>query len=190
MIRRWWSGRSAGAGARLRVLMVCSGNICRSPTAEAVLRARLAAAGLADQVQVDSAGTQDYHRGSPPDARAVARGAARGYDLQGLRARLLADADFERFDLLLAMDRGHLDLMHRRSPPDCRERIDLLMRFAPGLAPDDEVPDPYYGSLTGFDHVLDLVEPACDALLLDLQRRLADMAAASSVGAGRARGPG
>jgi len=153
--------------------MVCSGNICRSPTAEAVLRARLAAAGLADQVQVDSAGTQDYHRGSPPDARAVARAAARGYDLQALRARLLVDADFERFDLLLAMDRGHLDLMQRRCPPEGRRRIALLMGFAPGLAPDDEVPDPYYGSVAAFDRVLDLVEPACDALLRDLQRRLA-----------------
>lgn len=174
MVLRWWSRRAAAAEVRLRVLMVCSGNICRSPTAEAVLRARLASAGLDAAVQVDSAGTQDYHRGSAPDPRAVARASARGYDLQGLRARPLVAEDFDRFDLLLGMDRGHLDQMSRRCPPDGLGRIGLLMQYAPGLADGDEVPDPYYGSLAGFDQVLDLVEPACDGLLQALQRRLAD----------------
>lgn len=174
MVSRWWSPRAAAGGWRLRVLMVCSGNICRSPTAEAVLRARLQAAGLEGAVQVDSAGTHDFHRGSTPDPRAIARAAARGYDLQGLRARPLLADDFHRFDLLLGMDRGHLGVMARRCPPERLARLGLLMGYAPGLAQEDEVPDPYYGSLAGFDHVLDLVEPACDGLLAALQQRLAE----------------
>jgi len=173
MWKKWWSRGQPGAEARLQVLMVCSGNICRSPTAEAVLRARLAAAGLETMVAVDSAGTQDYHRGAPPDPRAVARAAARGYDLLPLRARPLVSADFHRFDLLLGMDQGHLDLMRRRCPPGQHDRLGLLLHYAPGLAEADEVPDPYYGSLAGFDRVLDLVEPACDGLVSALQARLA-----------------
>lgn len=158
---------------RLQVLMVCMGNVCRSPTAEAVLRHRLQSADMADQVLVDSAGIQDFHHGSPPDARAVARAALRGYRMDGLRARQLVDEDFERFDLLLAMDRANLGVLERRCPEALQSRLGLLMRSAPELAVD-EVPDPYYGSLAGFDHVLDLLEPACDGLLRSLQQRLAD----------------
>lgn len=173
MLKTWWSRRRSGGPARLQVLMVCSGNICRSPTAEAVLRHRLAAAGLDTAVAVDSAGTQDYHRGAPPDPRAVACAAARGYDLRSLRARVLVAEDFGRFDLLLGMDRGHLAHLARRCPPGQQDRVGLLLHYAPGLADGDEVPDPYYGSLAGFDRVLDLVEPACDGLVAALQARLA-----------------
>ena len=126
--------RKAGALAELRVLMVCTGNICRSPTAEAVLRDRLVRAGLAGRVAVASAGTQGYHTGEGPDPRAVKAAAARGYDLRGLRARPMLPADFTQFHLLLAMDEDHLVWMQRKAPPGMQARIDLLMphsrRFA------------------------------------------------------------
>ncbi|MBL8348683.1 MAG: low molecular weight phosphotyrosine protein phosphatase [Burkholderiaceae bacterium] len=153
--------------------MVCMGNICRSPMAEAVLRAKLVRAGLAAEVAVDSAGTHGFHKGAQPDPRAVAQAQRRGYSLQGQKARPLVADDFERFDLLLAMDRDNLDTLHERCPPPARDRLRLLLSFAPAGA-TDEVPDPYYGSIAGFDHALDLIEPACDGLLRDLQRRLAE----------------
>jgi protein-tyrosine phosphatase len=155
----------------LQVLMVCMGNICRSPTAEAVLRARLQDAGLDGQVLVDSAGLQDFHRGAAPDPRAVARAALRGYRLDDLRARPVVDADFARFDLLLAMDRDNLQGLVRRCPVELQSRLGLLLQSAPQLATED-VPDPYFGSLAGFDHVLDLVEPACLAWVPRLRQRL------------------
>jgi protein-tyrosine phosphatase len=157
---------------RLRVLMVCTGNICRSPTAEAVLRRMLAEAGMHRDVEVDSAGIVDYHAGSPPDPRAQAHGARRGYDLSRLRARKVRPADFERFDLLLAMDADHVDYLIERCPPAHAGRIRLLLDFAPGATPGAEVPDPYYGAPAGFDRVLDLVELACEGLLPHLRERL------------------
>ncbi len=160
-----------GDPARLRVLMVCMGNICRSPMAEGVLRARLATRGLDRQVKVDSAGTHGYHRGNPPDPRAVAQAGARGYAIGNLRARAVADADFERFDLLLAMDHDNLHLLHERCPPQFADRIGLLLSHASGLA-TDEVPDPYYGSAAAFDHALDLIEAGCDGLMPLLLGRL------------------
>lgn len=147
----------------MRILMVCMGNICRSPTAEAVLRAKLEAAGLADRVEVDSAGTHDYHVGAPPDPRAQEHGALRGYDLTRLRARKVGPADFERFDLVLAMDEDNLATLQRRCPPAQRHKLEPLMRYAPDLG--TQVPDPYYGGASGFDQVLDLVEAACDGLV-------------------------
>lgn len=155
-----------------RILLVCMGNICRSPTAEGVLRARLAAAGLADRVEVDSAGTHDYHVGAPPDHRSQAHAARRGVDLSALRARQVCAGDFERFDLLLAMDHDNLELLEEACPdPHLRAKLGLLMRFGP-QAGSEVVPDPYDGGPAGFDHVLDLVEAASDGLVKHLSKTL------------------
>ena len=151
----------------MRVLFVCMGNICRSPTAEGVFRRALHAKGDLS-IEIDSAGTHAYHVGEPPDRRAVAAAQRRGIDLSGLRARTVVDDDFERFDLILAMDRDNLDLLHRRAPAHFHERIKLVMEFAPD-AYTREVPDPYYGGTKGFEEVLDLLEQASRGLLRELQ---------------------
>ena len=148
----------------MRVLFVCLGNICRSPTAEAVLRALAAREAPELVLEVDSAGTAGYHVGQPPDPRTRAAAARRGYDLSTLRARTVEPADFERFDLILAMDRENLTVLRRRAPIEARERLRLFLEFAPGNAPE-EVPDPYYGGPNGFEEVLDLVEAATRGLL-------------------------
>ncbi|MBW8845912.1 MAG: low molecular weight phosphotyrosine protein phosphatase [Burkholderiales bacterium] len=148
-----------------RILFFCMGNICRSPTAEGVMRAKLAAAGL--DVEVDSAGTHGYHVGDPPDERSQAHAARRGYDLSTLRARRLEAADFGRFDLVLAMDGANLAQAQRLCPPGQRHRLKLLMDYAPH-AGRAHVPDPYYGGAAGFDDVLDLVEAGCDGLIAEL----------------------
>jgi protein-tyrosine phosphatase len=153
------------------VLMVCTGNICRSPTAEGVLRHRVRQAGLQDLVHIDSAGTHDYHVGSPPDERSSRHAAQRGYDLADLRARQVQPLDFERFDLILAMDLGHMDLLREDCPPQHRQKLRLLMDFAPGLGA--EVADPYYGGRQGFETVLDQIEAACDALVEHIRSELA-----------------
>ena len=157
---------------KIRVLMVCLGNICRSPTAEGVLRAKLEAAGLGRLVAVDSAGTSGLHGGEPPDARAIKHAAARGYDLSKQRARRVVVADFERFDWVLAMDEDNLQGLRRLAPPKSSARLGLLMSHAPRLGHITEVPDPYYGAPGGFDKVLDLVEDACDGLVSKLQQEL------------------
>jgi protein-tyrosine phosphatase len=145
------------------------GNICRSPTAEAVFRdyARRHAPDL--QLEVDSAGTHDYHVGEPPDPRAVKAASRRGLDLSGLRARQVDEADFERFDLILAMDRLNHAMLLERSPPEHHGRIRLLLEFADAAAGLD-VPDPYYGGAKGFEEVHDLVEEAAAGLLAELRR--------------------
>ncbi len=177
-LKGWLQGGPAAAtvdlaqGAELRILMVCTGNICRSPTAEGVLRARLARAGLGARVGVDSAGTQGYHTGEAPDPRAVKAAAARGYDLSSLRARPVQPADFQRFHWLMAMDEDHLAWLRRKAPPGCSARIELLMPHARRHAGVAEVPDPYYGALAGFERVLDLVEDACDGLAHRVQDHL------------------
>jgi protein-tyrosine phosphatase len=169
MIRDLFSRRPP---PRLSVLMVCMGNICRSPSAEGVLRARLEREGLGEQVFVDSAGTIGFHRGSPPDPRAVAHAAKRGIDISKLRAREVARDDFERFDLLLAMDADNLDVLRTRCPPKHHDRLRLLMSFANDGNEAGEVPDPYYGPPAGFDHVLDLIEAAVDGVVAELRQRL------------------
>jgi len=157
----------------LRVLMVCTGNICRSPTAEGVLRHKLVALGLQHRVEVDSAGTVDYHVGSPPDHRAQKAALRRGYDLSRQRARQLRPEDFERFDLVLGMDAEHVERMLELCPEALADRVRLLMDYSPRRPRGTEVPDPYYGAPAGFERVLDLVEEACDGLVQDLRVRLA-----------------
>jgi protein-tyrosine phosphatase len=149
----------------VRVLMVCLGNICRSPTAEAVLRHRLQAAGLGGRVEVDSAGTGSWHIGSPPDARSQRHAARRGYDLSALRARQVSEDDFHRFDLILAMDHDNLADLQSLAP-------DGAMRAEVRLFAEVEVPDPYTGGPEGFERVLDLVEARSDAWTQVLLRRL------------------
>ncbi|MCW5612865.1 MAG: low molecular weight phosphotyrosine protein phosphatase [Rubrivivax sp.] len=151
--------------------MVCTGNICRSPTAEVVLRHKLRQAGLQGQVLVDSAGIQGSHAGEAPDPRAVRHAALRGYDLSALRARPLQAEDFERFHWLLGMDDTHLRWLRRRAPEGHGARIELLLEHALRTAAT-EVPDPYYGPPEGFEQVLDLVEDACDGLVRRLQVEL------------------
>ncbi|KWF66694.1 low molecular weight protein-tyrosine-phosphatase [Burkholderia pseudomultivorans] len=157
---------------RVAICFVCLGNICRSPTAEGVMRHQVDAAGLADRIDVDSAGTGDWHVGEPPDTRAQAAARLRGYDLSALRARQVGAADFERFDLLLAMDEANLAELRRRCPPQHRDKVRLLMEFAPG-ATETEVADPYFGGAQGFEQVLAQVERACEGLLQTLRARVA-----------------
>ena len=159
--------------ASIRVLMVCTGNICRSPTAEGVLRRKLADAGLQHRIEVASAGTVDYHAGSPPDHRAQQSALRRGYDLSRQRARQLRADDFERFDLVLAMDADHVERMVELCPGPLAGRIRLLMDFSPRRPRGVSVPDPYYGAPAGFERVLDMVEEACEGLLDELRARVA-----------------
>ena len=184
----------------IQILMVCMGNICRSPTAEGVLRAKLAQAGLSAQVLVESAGTHNYHPGSPPDARSQAHALRRGIDLSGLKARQVQQDDYADFDLILAMDWDNLALLQVDCPPQYAAKLKLLMEFAvgvrepesaasaasavsvdsPGTAPSGQggtgisavVPDPYHGGEAGFEQVLDLVELACGGLVAHLRSAL------------------
>jgi protein-tyrosine phosphatase len=150
-------------GAPVRVLMVCMGNICRSPTAEAMLRKLAAEEGM-PFVEIDSAGTHDYHVGAAPDRRAVAHGRAHGLEMAALRGRQVEAADFTRFDFLLAMDRDNLEGLERRRPPGATAQVALLLSFAPAIGAD-EVPDPYYGTEDGFERVIALVEAGCRGFL-------------------------
>jgi protein-tyrosine phosphatase len=151
------------------VLFVCLGNICRSPTAEGVLRA-IAAREYPDlKLDIDSAGTADYHVGEPPDRRTVAAARRRGYDLAGLRARQVGSEDFRRFDYVLAMDRANLAELERLAPQGAPARLALFLEFAPD--PEErEVPDPYYGGVEDFERVLDLCELGARGLLARLTR--------------------
>lgn len=154
----------------MRVLFVCLGNICRSPSAEGVFRQQLQQAGLADLVDVDSAGTGPWHVGKPADSRASAAALQRGYDLSALRGRQVSKADFERFDLILAMDHSNFADLKALQPANSRAELDLYLRRY-GLD-EDEVPDPYYGGADGFEHVLDLLEQAGVQLLNEVRGRL------------------
>lgn len=154
-----------------RVLLVCMGNICRSPTAEGVLRQYIKNNGLGDKVEVDSAGTHGYHVGEAPDSRTQRAASARGYNLTQLRARKVARQDLDYFDLILAMDKTNLDNLWRMATPEQKERIKLFMDYAKNFD-DDEVPDPYYGLGHGFDLVLDMVEDAAEGLIEEIKQKL------------------
>ena len=155
----------------VKVLFVCMGNICRSPTAHGVFRELVRRDGLEDAIQIDSAGTHAYHVGNPPDQRAQATARNRGIDLSDLRARQVSPEDFERFDYVLAMDEENLAILRELCPPGREDRLRLFLDFAP-QRPEREVPDPYYGGPQGFEHVFDLVEEAARGLLEDIRQRL------------------
>jgi len=154
----------------VRILFVCLGNICRSPTAEGVLR-RIAAEEAPElRLTIDSAGTADYHVGAPPDRRSRAHATRRGYSIDSLRARQVSIADFRSFDLILAMDRDNLRDLQALAPRDATARVCLFMDFAPG-GEGHPVPDPYYGEAADFDKVIDLTEAAARGLLASLRGR-------------------
>ena len=151
------------------ILFVCMGNICRSPTAEGVMRALVRDAGLEDRIELDSAGTGGWHAGEPPDARAAEAAGRRGIALAGA-ARQVTSEDFERFDLVVAMDRSNLrDLLAIAPDEDAAEKVRLLREFDPAADGDLDVPDPYYGGDRGFETVLDQVHAACRGLLAELR---------------------
>ncbi|KJY85174.1 protein tyrosine phosphatase [Vibrio galatheae] len=147
-----------------KILVVCMGNICRSPTGEAVLRAKSEQLGI--PVEVDSAGTIGYHQGNPPDLRAKEAGERRGYSFKGIRSRKVASHDFEEFDLILAADRANLADLIAQCPVHLQHKIKLYLEFA--SSDYDEIPDPYYGGDSGFELVLDLIEEASEKVLKSL----------------------
>jgi protein-tyrosine phosphatase len=153
------------------VLFVCMGNICRSATAHGVFKRKLMDAGIAHQIKVDSAGTHNFHPGSPPDARSQVHAEKRGYDLSDLRARQLAGGDFPHYDLILVMDWDNLALVQDECPPEHLGKVRRLTEFC--LTHDAAVlPDPHHGGANGFDQVLDLVEDACDGLLRYVRQKI------------------
>ncbi len=156
------------------LLFVCMGNICRSPTAEGVFRKVWQEHAPELELRIDSAGTHAYHIGEPPDPRAQRAALRRGVDLSGQRARRVRPDDFERFDLVIAMDLANVEALRETAPAEHHERIRLMLEFAPQLG-RTEVPDPYYGSMNGFEHVLDLVEEASLGLLEHVRTRLLDV---------------
>lgn len=154
----------------VRVLFVCMGNICRSPTAEGVFRHLVNNAGLEQHIHIDSAGTHAYHIGNPPDQRAQATALKRNIDLSSLRARQVHSQDFSEFDYVLAMDNSNLHELHVICPANARTRPDLFLSYAQQTS-EREVPDPYYGGAQGFEHVLDLVEDASQGLLASIRQK-------------------
>lgn len=154
---------------RVGVLFVCTGNICRSPTAEGVFRKLAADAGLSQAIIADSAGTHAYHTGEAPDPRAQRAAARRGYDLSSLRARRVERADFERFDMIVAMDLEHFEILSGLAGAAGAPRLKMMMSFARRFKEKD-VPDPYYGGPQDFERVLDMLEDAARGLLESIGR--------------------
>ena len=153
------------------ILFLCMGNICRSPTAHGVFRDLVHSRGLHQQIRIDSAGTHNYHPGSPPDLRSQKHAIKRGYDLSDLKARQIRELDYEQHDLLLAMDWDNLSLAQQDCPPEHQRKLRRLTEFCKN-SQAAVVPDPYYGGDAGFEHVLDLIEDACEGLLEHVQHRL------------------
>ncbi len=158
----------------VRVLFVCLGNICRSPTAEGVFRTLVEREGLAHVIQTDSAGTHGYHVGDSPDRRTIQAAAQRGVDLSRMRARKATSQDFHDFDYVIAMDDDNARHLGGLQPVDARARLELFLHFAPDR-PEREVPDPYYGGGDGFENVLDMVEAASRGLLTDIRSHHPDV---------------
>ena len=153
---------------KIKILFVCMGNICRSPTADAVFRHFVKEARVDHMIDVDSAGTHAYHIGKPPDHRAQDTALQRGYKMHELRARVIHADDFEEFDYILAMDRENLNLLQQRSPQQHIGKIQLFMQYAKNGNLDIEIPDPYFGGHQGFEQVLDMIEEASQGLLAHL----------------------
>ena len=157
----------------VKVLFVCMGNICRSPTAEGVFRHKVSKAGLEDQIHIDSAGTIAYHEGHPPDQRAQKAALKRGIDLGSQRARKVSGEDFEKFDLVIAMDSDNHYELEMICPQGYEDRLHMFLKFAQNTR-ETEVPDPYYGGSGGFETVLDLIEDASEGLLDHLKNNKLD----------------
>ncbi|HEY0721692.1 MAG TPA: low molecular weight protein-tyrosine-phosphatase [Gammaproteobacteria bacterium] len=155
---------------KIRVLMICMGNICRSPLAHGRFEHLVQEAGLASRISVDSAGTHAYHIGEPPDRRSQHTALQRGIDISGQRARKVSVADFEEFDYLLAMDRDNLAILQSLAPAEHAHKARLFLEFAPELN-ETEVPDPYYGGQSGFELVYDLIDAAAQGLLEEIRKR-------------------
>ncbi len=154
----------------VKVLFVCMGNICRSPTVEAVFRSQVERSQLSQHIHIDSAGTHDYHIGDPPDLRAQRAAKLRGYDMSTLRGRQVEAADFERFDYVLAMDYANLSILKSLCPPEKLSRVGLFLEYAQKHE-DREVPDPYYGGEAGFESVLDMAEDAAAGLVAHIRKQ-------------------
>jgi protein-tyrosine phosphatase len=156
--------------SKVKVLFVCMGNICRSPLAHGLFEARVARAGLAEQITIDSAGTHAYHVGNAPDPRSQETALSHGFDLSAQRARKVDSTDFENFDYVLAMDNDNRALLSAQCPDEHRHKLKLMLEFAPQLT-ETEVPDPYYGGASGFERVYQLIDAAADGLMADIQAR-------------------
>ncbi|MEJ2361481.1 MAG: low molecular weight phosphotyrosine protein phosphatase [Gammaproteobacteria bacterium] len=155
---------------KVRVLFVCMGNICRSPTAHGVFRALVQERNLQKLIEIDSAGTHAYHTGEPPDSRAQNTATQRGIDLSDLRARAVKVRDFERYDYILAMDESNYEDLLEQCPDEAKQKVYLFLNFAPQLN-RRSVPDPYYGGIKGFENVYDMIDHAARGLLDDIEQR-------------------
>jgi protein-tyrosine phosphatase len=154
---------------KIRVLFICTGNICRSPTAEAVFRRRIQQAGLEHAFSSDSAGTHDFNLGSAPDLRAQAAAGHRGYRMEGMHARQVTMDDFQTFDFILVMDKSNLAILKKACPPECLHKLTLVTQFS-SKYPGWEIPDPYSGDSLAFERVLDMLEDAVEGLVKRLGR--------------------
>ena len=164
--------------AKVRILFVCMGNICRSPTAHGVFRSLVQQRNLQASIDIDSAGTHAYHAGEPPDRRAQNTALQRGIDLSDLRARPVSTKDFDAFDYILAMDEDNYAILMSLCPEEAKDKVHLFMSFAPHLQ-RREVPDPYYGGIKGFENVFDMIDHAAKGLLDDIEHRYLSRSAAT-----------